>query len=201
MRKLTHTKQLSTLGAAAVALAVAVGLSSPLAAFSTSETLPDVPETYIDDAGTIHYTFDPSSMPGATLSTEYTEQFPDGSCNLILEGQGRGTVNPTAGPTITVGSEVSFSPFTCERVMATASYALDEAPQVVLDTLNPHDRAETESEHYESTGDADANSLWYGELNTRIQDPVTITVSSTTSEHNWDSTGWMSHTHGWSWYS
>lgn len=191
MREKSQFKALPALGVASLALVVSALVSGP-PAFSGGEVLPNVDKTYIDESGVIHYTFDPESMPGATLSRETTDLLSDGSCDLTASG---GASGKAGDPTITVGSEISFDPDTCERLMATASYPLDRAPQSVLDTLTPTDGTRVDSEHL--SGGFHPNATWFGKLKAYIEDPIQIDVSSTTSEHTWNSSGGESHNHRW----
>lgn len=195
MREKSQFKALPALGVASLALVVSALVSGP-PAFSGGEVLPNVDKTYIDESGVIHYTFDPESMPGATLSRETTDLLSDGSCDLTASG---GASGKAGDPTITVGSEISFDPDTCERLMATASYPLDRAPQSVLDTLTPTDGTRVDSEHL--SGGFHPNATWFGKLKAYIEDPIQIDVSSTTSEHTWNSSGGESHNHRWGWYT
>jgi hypothetical protein len=157
-----------------------------------------VERTYVDGSGVVHYKFDPSTMPGMTVRKEVGVRGEGASCKFDGGGSGAAT---ESGPSIEVGAEITFDPKTCGRQLAVAKYRLDEAPDEVLSTLEVPEGMTTKT--LAETGPESAALLanWYGSINARVQDPVGIHVTSTTSEHTWNTGGAVAHGNWVGWYA
>src|SRR5262245_47117172 len=103
-----------------------------LLAASGSEALAVAPQpvaaTYQDASGVIRYEFDPAALPNAGVVSQVGRPTLTGGCTFTEEGSGGVS---KAGATITVSRELSFTPATCRRELAVATYSLATAPVAV----------------------------------------------------------------------
>ena len=117
-RKLVFTHALGQAGAAlsVAALVLTLGIipaaeakNAPEGTGSDITTLSDTPdanpETYVDEAGVVHYKFDPADFPGMTIKTEAGVQALDASCDFIGDGSGEATSEPG----IEIGIEITLT--------------------------------------------------------------------------------------------
>lgn len=181
-------------GAILVAVMIILGATSNIEANAQDSA---VNEVYKDSDGVVHYPWDRKSLPNAHMINEVGVKTQNGDC--VFEGSGS-TESATGKPSLTIGQEVAFAPETCERQVAVATYALDDMPSVVQSHLERDAELTMES----STASSDlaaTRSSWYARINARVQDPIGISVSSTTTERTWDSRGFWSNDHKWGWYS
>jgi len=182
-----------------VAILTAALLSTAAAAPATAAAeLPDVPATYTDAAGVVHYAFDADALPGAMVVTQRGAVSKSGSC--VIEVRGAGTVG--SGRTVTVAQEVTYNPATCEVELAVASYPADKTPQVVREQFGPSTSTMEHAEATSSTGPIAARATtWNGFINGFYKDPPGIRVTRTGASHTWSSAGAVTHYNTWDWLS
>ncbi|MDM4764397.1 hypothetical protein QT381_15460 [Galbitalea sp. SE-J8] len=189
-------RRLQTAASALVAAATAALVLTAGVAPASADT-EVVTEAYIDASGVVHYPFDPAALPGASIVTQNGLTSRVGDCSFNATGSD----SASEGPTLTVGQEVTFDPATCTRELALVTYPLSDVPAVVSATLEPED-GWVQEEATASSGEVSGRATtWFASLNARVQDPVGIHVSSTTTERTWSSTGTWNNVHRWGWYT
>jgi len=178
-----------------IATAAMMALGAVPAHADSSEP-PDVPKTYTDGAGVVHYAFDPDWLPGADVVVSRGAVSKSAGC--VIAASGSGAVEGEG--TVTVGRELTFDPATCTVQMAVASYPADETPAVVLERFGPTGDLE-HAEESSGEGVGARATTWNGFINVFYNDPVSIRVNMTGASHTWSSAGAVSHYNTWDWFS
>lgn len=188
---------------------VSLLLCTALASFAASggnalaTTAAAVPATYQDEAGVVHYAFDPATLPGSAVTAQAGKRSLAGGCTFSSEGSAAKA--DAQGATVTISRELTFDATRCTRELAVAGYRLANAPAVVTQRLEAKaDGERVSAARRPGTTAAAASYTYNGYLKVNVEDPPQIDVTSTTARVQWSGASCVSssnHIASWGWYS
>lgn len=178
---------------AAVAALCIVVAGQSFAAATPQLTEPErVAETYVDSSGVVHYTFDPASLPGASVVRETGVVRGDECVFSTSDEIGRNVQ-------VRILREIDYEHARCSRTVAVAEYEHDKLPDVVI--------ARLQAKGISLPSEPAAAPLlgWRFIQDVEVQDPVNVAVNRTNMTRKWFPNGtysgsgstWHLTTTGW----